>query len=482
MQKKWITQIIGCSIILAIMIMSPTTSCENKIKNKFNQINESSTDWWPMFHHDLNHSGYSTSIGPNTNHILWISKIGDDVSTSPSVADGRVYLGSRDTNVYCLNAETGEKIWSYTTGDLIYWSSPAVIDGRVFIGSENGRVFCLNAETGEKIWNYTTKHGISSSPTVADGKLYIGSEDNNFYCLNAETGVKIWNCTTNYTTISSPAVADGKVYIGSGYDMYCINANTGEKIWNYTTGLPIYSSPAVAYGKIYFGSIDENIYCLNAETGAKIWNYTANNLVISSPAIADGKIYIGSGSGDGKMYCLDAETGVLIWNNSIGGADCGPAIADGKIYVGNGYGRVCCLNVNTGVKIWEYPTGGPVDFSPAVADGKVYSTSRFCPFIYCFGGPSLEINITGGFGVNAVIMNNGTANASGVEWQIQVKGGIFHKINKTFNGTINVPINEAKTVKTGLFLGLGSIEITVKVADIEKTAEGNQFFIFSTIN
>jgi hypothetical protein len=34
-------------------------------------------------------------------------------------------------------------------------------------------------------------------------------------------------------------------------------------------------------------------------------------------------------------------------------------------------------------------------------------------------------------------------------------------------------------VKTGLFLGLGPIEITVKVADIEKTAEGNQFFVLS---
>ena len=54
-------------------------------------------DWWPMYRHDLNRSGYSTSSAPNTNEILWNFTTGADVyGTSPAVADGKVYIGSND--------------------------------------------------------------------------------------------------------------------------------------------------------------------------------------------------------------------------------------------------------------------------------------------------------------------------------------------------------------------------------------------------
>jgi outer membrane protein assembly factor BamB len=31
----------------------------------------------------------------------------------------RIYIGSEDYNVYCLNTITGKQIWNYTTGAAI---------------------------------------------------------------------------------------------------------------------------------------------------------------------------------------------------------------------------------------------------------------------------------------------------------------------------------------------------------------------------
>ena len=101
-------------------------------------------DWWPMFRHDPRNTGCSTSTAPDTNNILW----------------------------------------NYTTGGLVYSSSPAVANNKVYIGSHDHRVYCLNATTGELLWNYITGNYVDSSPAVANDKVYVGSHDRKVYCLN----------------------------------------------------------------------------------------------------------------------------------------------------------------------------------------------------------------------------------------------------------------------------------------------------------
>lgn len=105
-------------------------------------VQAADTDWWPMFHHDLSHTGTSTSTGPTTNNTLWSYTTGTVEYSSPAVVGGLVYVGSLNDSVYCLNATTGAFVWSYKTGDQV-WSSPAVVNGVVFVGSLDGKVYAF---------------------------------------------------------------------------------------------------------------------------------------------------------------------------------------------------------------------------------------------------------------------------------------------------------------------------------------------------
>jgi len=201
------------------------------------------------------------------------------VRSSPAVVDGRVYVGSYDGNVYCLNASTGAYIWSYAT-EGVMWPSPAVADGKVYVGSGDRKVYALNASTGAFIWNYTTGYPVFSSPAVAYDRVYVGSVDCNVYCLNASTGAYIWSYTTSDSVWSSPAVADGKVYVGSDdNNIYCLNALTGAHIWSYPTGGGI-SSPAVAYGRVYIGSLACKVYAFGPTHDVAITNVAPSKTVI----------------------------------------------------------------------------------------------------------------------------------------------------------------------------------------------------------
>ena len=65
------------------------------------------------------------------------------VDSSPAVANGVVYVGSYDHNGYALNARTGAKLWSYTTGNEIVHSSAAVANGVVYVSSNDGNVYAF---------------------------------------------------------------------------------------------------------------------------------------------------------------------------------------------------------------------------------------------------------------------------------------------------------------------------------------------------
>jgi len=313
---------------------------------------QETADDWPMFGHDLMHTGYSMSKAPDTNKTLWKYRTGH-FPGAPAVVDGVVFVGSYDNKTYALNASTGDEIWSRKLGGNV-WHSPAVAYGMVFVNCGDNRTYALDAATGELVWSYETGdyRVVGSSPAVAYGMVFIAASKTRFppqprapakvYALNASTGAKIWSYMIDDQVFCSPAVAEGKVYIGSNdANVYALDAYTGNKLWSYQTGRLVQSDPAVAYGLVFIGSGDNRTYALNATTGELIWNYTTGDGVHSAPAVADGKVFFGSL--DKTIYALNASTGELIWSYETDGWVFQLAIAYGKLFVSSADYNVYCF-------------------------------------------------------------------------------------------------------------------------------------------
>ena len=241
-----------------------------------------------------------------------------------AITNGIIYFQAGKT--YALNSD-GSLIWAFSPFDNLdrkSWFSPAVANGVVYSGFIDGNIYAFNATSGSQIWNYLPPDCgcgalIFSSPVIANNVVYIVhyalGPDNYLYALNATSGQKIWDYPiTEY--YSSPAVYEGIVYAGDNSgNLHAINATTGQLLWKFKAGLRT-SSPAAANGAVFFGSVDDSkIYAVNAKTGQQIWNYSIDDGVIpsemgviSSPAIADGVLYIGSS--DKNVYALNISGGV----------------------------------------------------------------------------------------------------------------------------------------------------------------------------
>jgi outer membrane protein assembly factor BamB len=176
--------------------------------------------------------GTVDALNANNGAKLWSFAV-DGFPWSSTVANGVVYIA--DGTVDALNASTGAKLWSFATSGTVV-SSPTVANGVVYIASTDGTLSALNASTGAKLWDFAADgFALESSPAVANGVVYVSSEDHNVYALNASTGAKLWSFATGFGLDSSPAVANGVVYFGSSdHNVYALNASTGAKLWSYS--------------------------------------------------------------------------------------------------------------------------------------------------------------------------------------------------------------------------------------------------------
>ena len=281
--------------------------------------------------------------GPtDLSHPKWVYETGDEVSSSPAVVDGKVYIGSHDRNWYCLDAYTGDKIWNFTVGFRVM-SSAAVVGGRVYTGADDGYVYCLDAENGTKIWEayagglktniiFPQEWQPRSSPIIVGSRLYVGALDGRVYCLSTSDGHELWTYTTGGPVGGSPAYSDGLIYIVSTDSyMYALDANNGVFKWktfalNLYVGVPDYcdlwacDTPTVADGAVYVGG---GVIYGFAVPGV---NYTAQGQ--STPS--------GSFGGGIRFFAFNATTGASIWNTSLAGNTppvFTPTYFDGQLYI-----------------------------------------------------------------------------------------------------------------------------------------------------
>jgi outer membrane protein assembly factor BamB len=344
----------------------------------------------PMFRGGPTHAGVQAgSAPPEFQRVRWTFPTGGRIVSSPVLADGVIYFGGNDGNVYAVAADSGRQVWTHATGGPVA-ATPAVSAGTVYVGSYDGKFYALDAKTGATRWKFRTGgerhfeakgiHNLQprnqtipddfdlylSSPVVANDTVYFGSGDGKVYALDTRRGEPRWTFATGDVVHASPALADGTLYVGSWDSwFYAIDAATGKERWRFHGGedatshnqVGFMSSPAVVDGVVYTGCRDANLYALDAKTGTEKWKvYHDGSWVIASPAVADGKIYYATS--DSALYnVVDAATGKsLVRQQGNAYMFSSPAIAGDVVLIGVTNGSLEARDRASGALLWEFQT------------------------------------------------------------------------------------------------------------------------------
>ncbi|MFO1482930.1 MAG: PQQ-binding-like beta-propeller repeat protein [Verrucomicrobiaceae bacterium] len=129
-----------------------------------------------------------------------------------AISGGRVFFGSSvDGRVICRDLATGLDKWSFFTNAPVRLA-PTIANGKVYVGSDDGYAYCLDAKTGKLVWKLRagphderilargrmiSRWPVRTGLLVDDGIAYFGAgvfphEKVYLYAVEAATGKVIW--------------------------------------------------------------------------------------------------------------------------------------------------------------------------------------------------------------------------------------------------------------------------------------------------
>jgi len=336
---------------------------------------------WPNFR-GPQHDGVSSDTGLRTKWsepvpMTWDRTIGSAFSSFAVIGD-RVYTcGTSDKKqaLYCLDAKTGGVIWENqfepayrdNFGDGTR-STPTVHDGRVYILGGHGRLLCVDAESGEDLWsmqfNHVPQWGYSGSVLI-EGDLAIataGKDQGTLVALDRKTGEKRWQCGDDQAGYSTPYpfTFEGKRYVVgfSGKSAIIAEAESGKLVWRekWKTDWDVNAAAPIFHDGHLFLTSGYDTGCAlyrlakdgDSLKGTQIWKSKVVMNKFQSCILHEGSLYT---SDQNAIVCADFLTGTEHWRVrrlEQGSAKHGTLVlADGHLFMLTEDGRLLITPVST---------------------------------------------------------------------------------------------------------------------------------------
>ena len=241
--------------------------------------------------------------------LKWAFGFPGDITANsqPTLANGRVFVGSPSGMVYALSAQTGCVHWYYQAASAV---RTAIVIGQIgtgpnaryaaFFGDFGATAYAIDATTGQLFWKIKVDDfpgaRITGTPSFYRGRLYVPISSGEEGAAASSTA---YECCKFRGSVSSLNVATGRV----AWKTYMIDAPAkpttrnaaGTQLWG-PSGSPVWSSPTI-------DTVRNVVYVT-----------TGNNY--SEPGTATSAAFIALNMEDGKILWSRQTTEGDTWNSA----------------------------------------------------------------------------------------------------------------------------------------------------------------------
>jgi polyvinyl alcohol dehydrogenase (cytochrome) len=245
----------------------------------------------------------------------WVFTTGGDVSATPAIVSGAVYVPDWAGNLFKIDARTGIALWTRRLADYtglartFSRTTPAVADDVLYLGTYDGAyLLAVSAATGDLLWKtQLDAHRaatLTQSPVVVGQRVYAGVSSQEELLAGLAPGYRC--CTFRGSVVAVDARTGGIVW------RTYLTPDNGGKVGGYS-GVAVWGTTAVVdagRGALYVTT--GNNYDLPAEVKA------CEKARLSDPSRPS---CLAPDDHVDSVVALDLETGAVRWSTRLLGYD-----------------------------------------------------------------------------------------------------------------------------------------------------------------
>lgn len=354
----------------------------------------------------VGHVALGNSLG-----LAWSRSIGEGSSetrrltSSPIVADGKVYTIDTDAVVRSFDAASGAPGWSTAVvggeGEVVdrnalYGGGVAAGGGRIYATNGLGYVFALDPSNGGIVWQAKPLGPIRGAPSYSNGYVYVMTQDNQLATIDAATGATQWTAAAAMEIAgvfgtASPAIGRGTVIAGfSSGELSAYRYENGRLVWQDTlTRTRISTSvsslsdidadPVIDGNQVIAIGQGGRMVALDILSGQRMWEL--NIAGMSTPWVAGEWVFVVTDAA--QAIAINRTSGRVRWINQMPRWEKekkkedpifyeGPVLAGGRLIFVGSNGAMIEIDPDTGAFITQRSMGDSVTLQPIVANQTLY--------------------------------------------------------------------------------------------------------------
>jgi len=437
--------------------------------------------------------GEAWCVDLKTRQTVWRFNTERTVLGTIAEANGKLFFGSQDGHIYCVDAKTGKAVgrpWD-AHGPIV--SSPAVGRKYVYALTSAGILLGLDKERMTPVWKVALGSPSTSSPAVALGHVYVGTTDNGLTCVGrpgVEARAAIWQgalggpgkggwvddsavsasgafAWTGYVALNGDMVgkADSSAPVACIKDAYYVSlsegeahglarlehgADQGEKPvlkWLARSANPVYISAAATEEAVLFvdgrpGDAGRALHCLDPATGAELWLRPVEAGASGEFLITYDRLFIEDKAR--ALTCLEIPAhrpADVLWSVGTAGVTGTPFLA-GDILLVSEAEPAClsALDAWTGARLWSQPLPSAPRTGPVLAAGRAWVGLADGVAGFDLVGPGKALHIPCGPVTSRLVFNAELVACATEKGQVVLIDPDTGDVTKTIRGAVsNLP-------------------------------------------
>ena len=260
--------------------------------------------------------GFVTALDASNGAEIWRRDMEAPMTGSPTIKDGRAYVSSNNNEVFALNVETGQVLWSdqaiAESARVLGSPSSAAIEDIVITPYSSGEIIAYLSANGRRLWSealsrpgrftpISSINDIASRPVIGGGLVFAANQSGVMAAIDGRTGNRVWVQPVGST--SAPALVGNYIFV-SGTDgrIAAIQANSGQVFWvnqlrqyekqEKQKGRISYAGPIVASNRVIVINSLGGLIALSPQTGERVGALNLDDPVYIEPISVGDKLFV----------------------------------------------------------------------------------------------------------------------------------------------------------------------------------------------